>query len=285
VIFYSRLEITQKIMPKLFGLPIELPPFRGMVNPQFNDPAFLDILRTSPTLLRNPAAEILQKGRNLVGAVRLPASEKGALEVVIKEFSPRGIDKLKGLFLPSKGRRAWEGAGALFERGIGTPLPLLYLEEHGKNRHRSYFISQRLKDVEEIRGFFISGEKLFLLSLLQHLADALRFWHSLGILHRDLSDGNILVGSPDRNPEFFLIDTNRIRILKAIGPFRGIKNLIRLGVPESLQMNFLEFYLARKPVPRRFRQWYRLAKGMFTLYLRLKKILRIKKIARKLGIQ
>lgn len=272
-------------MAKLFGLPIDLPPFRGRVNPQFCDSSILDVLRTSPTLLRDPSAEILQKGRNLVGAVRLPGSERGPIEVVIKEFSPRGIDKLKGLILPSKGWKAWKGAGALFDRGIGTPVPILYLEEQGTGRQRSYFISRRLIDAEEIRGLFTSGERVFLLSLLQNLASALRSWHSLGILHRDLSDGNILVGSPDRNPEFFLIDTNRIRILPSISTLRGIKNLIRLGVPKSLQMTFLEFYLDRKPVPRRFRQWYILAKGTFTVYLRLKKILRTKKIARKLGIQ
>jgi hypothetical protein len=272
-------------MAKTFGLPVETPAYSGRVHPSYNQAGLIGLFEDSHQLLLDPEAEILQRGRNLVGAVIVSAPETGPLDVVIKEFSPRGIDRIKGRVLPSKALRAWRGAGALVHLGIGTPEPILYLEEKHRPAGRSYYISLRLRDVKEIRGLFLSGSETVLGPFLHRLAGALRLWHRRGILHRDLSDGNILLGDGEKELRFYLTDTNRIRVLSSIGAFRGIKNLIRLGVPEPLQKAFLGSYLDKEPVPRRHWLWYRLAKKSFTAYLRLKKILRVKTIARKLGIQ
>ena len=272
-------------MTKTFGLPVLTPAHTGRVRPAYNRADLIAFFEDSHHLLLDPEAEILQRGRNLVGAVHVPIPESGPMEVVIKEFSPRGIDKIKGRILPSKALRAWRGAGALVRHGIGTPEPILFLEERKRSTGRSYYISLRLREVSEIRGLFLSASETVLGPFLHRLAGNLRYWHSRGILHRDLSDGNILLGSGEKEPRLFLTDTNRIRILSSIGPLRGIKNLIRLGVPEPLQKAFLESYLEKEPVPRRYWLWYRLAKQSFNVYLRLKKILRVKKITRKLGIQ
>lgn len=272
-------------MAKTFGLPFKTPAYRGRVRPAYNKAGLIGFFEDSHTLLLDPETEILQKGRNLVGAVHVSGQETGSLEVVIKEFSPRGIDKIKGRILPSKALRAWRGAEALVRLGVGTPEPILYLEERKRSAGRSYYISLRLSDVREIRSLFLSASETVLRPFLHQLAGNLRRWHSQGLLHRDLSDGNILLGSGEEEPRFFLTDTNRIRILSSIGPSRGIKNLIRLGVPEPLQKAFVGSYLEKDPIPRRYWIWYRLAKKSFSSYLRLKKILRVKKIARKLGLQ
>ena len=267
------------------GLPVQTPGHVGRIQSAYNHAGLIAFFADSPSLLRSGEAEILQRGRNLVGGLTVSFPETDSLEVVIKEFSPRGIDKIKGIILPSKALKAWRGAGALVSRGIGTPEPLLYLEERGLVPRKSHFITLRLRNVEEIRGLFLPESAAPQSSLLDRLAADLRFWHREGILHRDLSDGNILVRWEKETPRFFLIDTNRIRLKNSIGSCRGIKNLIRLGVPDALQKSFLEAYLERRPLPLRYWLWYRLGKTSFASYLRSKKILRIKQITRKLGIQ
>jgi serine/threonine protein kinase len=273
--------------------PFDRPPLRGRVVASAATRSFLAAVSDCRGLLAGPAAEIFLDGRNKVGAVAIPLESGMASAVVIKEYYSYGINKLKSLFELSKAAKAWRGACALIERGLETPSPLAWLEARKWGFvTESFFLADRVMDGREIRHLLKELPDDELRALLAALARTLRICHERGILHRDLSDGNILVrkdDSPGGGFHFYFLDTNRIRIRtpKTIGSLARAKNLIRLGIPAPQQLFFLERYAGRRgeaPSPA-FIFWYRLNKRIFTLSIGLKKKLRLKKLARKLRIQ
>lgn len=264
---------------------LDIPPFKGRILSDYNEPTIVEALEDCDALLGK--ARILEESRNRVGVCALPAKDEGTIEFVIKEFRIRGVDKWKSLVLPSKALKAWKGSLALVERGFLTPLPVAYLERRTSFfLKQSYFIAEFVPNIEEVRELFRTLPYEELTPLLRDLAHFLARCTKSGILHRDLSDGNVLVERKSGDQfRFFLLDTNRIRSRKRVGPFRGIKSLIRLGIPPDLQRYFLAEYLFRSPVERVFWFWYRLNKSCFTGYVRLKEFLKLKKLAQKLKIQ
>ncbi|MEW5901418.1 MAG: lipopolysaccharide kinase InaA family protein [Acidobacteriota bacterium] len=267
--------------------PLPSGPYRGEVAAEADDPLFLQALSNPEALWSRPEAKILNEKRNRVGVVRLALSSGREIDIVVKEFSSRGIQRLKTLFLPSKAAIAWRGAVVLKDRGLATAPPLAYLEK--KRRafvERSFFLAEKVEGTEEIRALFRALPPGELESLLTALAGYLYSLHEQGILHRDLSDGNVLVRKNDDGRfAFHLLDTNRVRVRKKLGPLRRVKNLIRLGVPDRLQESFLQKYFGEKPLSRVLFFWYRMNKMIFTAYVSLKKRLRLRELARKLRIQ
>jgi len=276
-------EKITKTVDKEFRL--DIPPIKGRILSDFDEPTIVEALKDCDALLKK--ARILEESRNRVGVCTLATKDGGTTELVIKEFRIQGVDKWKSLVLPSKAQKAWKGSLALVERGFLTPLPVAYLEcRTSLFLKQSYFIAEYVPNIEEVRGLFrtLSREELF--PLLRDLAHFLARCAGSGILHRDLSDGNVLLERDSGTPfRFYLLDTNRIRSQKRVGTFRGIKSLIRLGIPPDLQRFFLAEYLFRSPVKRVHWFWYRLNKSCFTGYIRLKKFLKLKKLAQKLKIQ
>jgi serine/threonine protein kinase len=172
-------------------------------------------------------------------------------------------------------------------RGFETPSPAAYLEKRSRGLvERSFFFASRVYGAEEVRGLFRKLPAAELEPLLSELGRFLSQCHDRGVLHRDLSDGNILVKKGDSGgPLFYLLDTNRIRVRRKLGRFRRAKNLIRLGVPPGFQRYFLRAYFGGKPLRRADWFWYKLNKTIFSGYLGLKKKLRLRQIARFLRIQ
>lgn len=270
-----------------YGQPLVFPNYRGRIWPSYNYPLILEAISDCQQLLESPSCRIIHKGRNRLGMVVLPSKEEGQLEVVIKEFRPQGIDRWKSLFLPSKAAKAWRGACLLLIHDINTPLPVAYLEQRRSPLVKScYYLCRRVPEVEEIRFLFGKLSSSELKTLLSYLAGFLVDCHQKGILHGDLSDGNILVRKHNNNEyEFFLIDTNRIKFKKYLPSWLKLKNLVRLGVPPSFQRFFLEQYLGRSSLTSGRWRWYRFSKQCFSGYIRLKKRLGLRPLARKLKIQ
>ncbi|MBE0460713.1 MAG: phosphotransferase, partial [Candidatus Aminicenantes bacterium] len=269
------------------GLPLVLPPFKGRVHPKYNCPEFLNAISDCQALFNEPSCRILLEGRNRVASVQIPVGENKSAEIVIKEFRVQGINALKSLFLPSKAKKAWRGSMELIERELATPHPAAYLEKRkGRMIDQSFYLSEWVEDVKEIRLLFRQLPHEELKELLAALAAHLFFSHQKGILHRDLSDGNVLAKkSKTGKYVFYLVDTNRIKIKQKISPLSRMKNLIRFGVPPSYQRFFLEQYLRVKPAPKFLWFWYKINKNTYTMYIKTKKMLRLKQIARKLKIQ
>lgn len=259
--------------------------FSGEIQASYDHPRLLQALAQLPELTRSGEAEIILESRNRLVALNLPLNEAEEREVVVKEFRPRGVAKLREFFTGSKAKRSFYGALILIRRKIPTPEPIGYLEGNLPGQGKvGYYLSLRLKGVEEIRFLWRRRPSEALRPLLEQLASFLRSLHWQGVWHRDLSDGNILVKL--KSPgcfEFFLLDTNRLRLRKKVGRWRAVKNLIRLGIPFSEQTFFLQKYLGSSSVPFPLWLWYRLSKIAYTNWVQIKKKLRLRTLARRLG--
>ena len=268
--------------------PLSLPPFKGEIAEPYATPEFLSLLADPASLLSSPGAEVLLDGRNKVAAAKVALGERGQIDIVVKSFGSRGLTKLKSLVQPSKAAKAWRGARALVAAGFRTAPPIAYLERRtGGFVSESFFVAGRLAGPLEIRGLLRELPREKLEPLLAALAGELARVHAAGLLHRDLSDGNILVESDGPAFRFFFLDTNRIRVRRRIGASARARNLVRLGVPPDLRLFFLKRYAAAagRPLSFGFALRYGLAKGTFAGWIGLKKKLRFKTLARKLKIQ
>jgi serine/threonine protein kinase len=274
-------------MKKKFGLNLLLPPLRGRIQAGYIHPLFLQAISDCKRLLNEQKTEILLEGRNRVAVVALPRADGSKADIVIKEFHSIGVNRLKSVFLPGKAFKSWQGACALVEREIETPAPVAYLEERkGLFLEQSFFLAERITGFQEIRLLFRQLPSSELRQLLAGLSRHLSFCHKQGILHHDLSDGNILVRKDERGEfRFYLLDTNRIRLKGRIGPLKKIKNLIRLGIPPEFQRFFLEQYVGTGRVKGFLWFWYRINKMAYTQFVGLKKKLGLRKLSRKLKIQ
>lgn len=251
-------------------------------------------LKDFPELLRSPSAETLHDGRNKIVAVRLSPDR----EAVVKIFGARGFHKWKTLVFPSKGLRAWAGAVALEEKGFGTALPIAAFDRRRRGiATESVFVAERMRGGREIRELFREFPEPALRRLIADLAPVLARLHQDGLVHRDLSDGNVLVleekpadsGASPSFPvfHFLFLDTNRVR-RRSPGCFGRARNLVRLGLPSALRPFFLDRYAsaAGEAFPRkRFGFYYRTAKRSFEFWLALKKAFRLRTVARKLRLQ
>jgi hypothetical protein len=267
---------------------LSLPPYAGEIAEPYATPQFLAVLADPGRLLAGPGVEVLLAGRNTVAASKAALDERRQVDVVVKSFGSAGLAKLKSLVQPSKAAKAWRGAQALVAAGFRTAPPIAYLERRRRGFvSESFFVAGRLAGPVEIRGLLRDLPREKLEPLLAALAGELARAHGRGLLHRDLSDGNVLVDSDGSAFRFFFLDTNRVRVRRRLGAASRAKNLVRLGVPPDLRPFFLDRYAAapgRPPGPG-FRLWYRLAKGTFAGWVGLKKKLRLKTLARKLKIQ
>ena len=266
------------------GFPLYFGPCQGRIHSRYRDPSFIDAISDCGQLLNQPECQILLEGRNRVGVVSIKRQDE-EVEVVLKEFQSRGVNKLKSLFLPSKALRAWKGSVNLIERGIDTPFPIAFLEKRKRGfLDQSFYLTEKIEEAEEIRFLFRRASPEKLKPLLVALANHLSVCHQKGVLHRDLSDGNILVKEDEKGKSrFYFLDTNRIRFPRKINLLRRVKNLIRLGVPAPYQSFFLKQYLGEN---HRFLWfWYRINKIIYTSYVAFKRKLRLRQLAQKLKIQ
>jgi hypothetical protein len=262
-----------EISEKKFGIPLDFSSYRGRINPDFYQTDFLEKLRQFDQLLQGSSHQILFDGRNRLSVIPFPVAEGKTINIVVKEFFARGLNRAKTIFLPSKAQKAWWGGVALMTREISTPVPVAYLEKKPSLFvDEGVYLSVLEEGVEEIRYLFLRLSQAELFLLVQALAHHLQCCHKKGILHRDLSDGNILVKKNALNERtFFLIDTNRIRVKKRIGILRRIKNLSRLGVPPVFQRPFLEKYVGLGRLKKWVWFWYRTCKNTYDWHIRLKK--------------
>jgi serine/threonine protein kinase len=266
-----------KLWIKKFGRPVELMSRKGRINPDFDQPDFVKKISNFERILKEPSLQILFNGRNRISVIPFSWPEGNTINIVAKEFFTRGFNRIKTFFLPSKAQKAWWGGVALMKRGIPTPVPVAYFEGiRSPFIEESCYFTVLVEEAKEIRHLFRQLPSRELRLLVRALARYLSRCHSEGILHRDLSDGNILVKKDAQNEyTFFLIDTNRIRLRKRLGILQRIKNLTRLGVPHACQPYFLGEYVGSDRMKEWMWVWYRFSKNAYTWHINLKKRLHL----------
>jgi hypothetical protein len=269
------------------GNDLVLGPYRGAMSPDFDTLEFRAALSDPRALASGPSARILLDRRNLVSVASIPVSPSARADAVVKMFRASGFKRLKTLLVPGKAARAWRGAAACRARAVPTPLPIAYLERRARGLVvEGFYLSAYLPDAVEIRSLLRELQPDDLGRLLASLAKFLGFCHNEGILHRDLSDGNILVCSPRPGAyDLWLIDTNRIRVRRSIPVLARLRNLIRLGIPPAYQDLFLRLYLGDARASRPLVVWYRANKAWYAGFVAFKKKLRLRRLAERLGIQ
>lgn len=165
--------------------------------------------------------------------------------VIVKRYKiPHIINRIAyTYFRPSKAKRAYEFALKLLQLGVNTPTPIAYIEQYqlGLLTH-GYFISIYENDYSDIRKL-MTGEQTNE-NLLKELSVYISDFHNKGVLHCDMSPGNILYKKVENHYDFTLVDINRMQFLPSISNEKRFKSFKRLSETESVLTAVARLYAA-----------------------------------------
>jgi Lipopolysaccharide kinase (Kdo/WaaP) family len=193
-----------------------------VVNPEFKD--------LEPFLLKLPSlfehhGKTIYKSRNELRIIELPD-----LTINVKRYQvPILFNRIAYTFFrSSKASRAYAYALKLKSEGFGTPEPIAFLEmKHKGLIGHSYFVSSHIHDNRMMREFADGSDVAGREDIVEALGKFVARLHEAGILHLDLSVGNILFQKVEDQVRFWLVDLNRMRFCH-IGQAKGCKNFERL---------------------------------------------------------
>ena len=226
-----------------------------------------------------PPEAVIHEGRNLIFRQRV-----GGGEVAIKRFPVSGFRRLVYRFRTSKAVRAFDHAARLVAMGIGTPRPLAAVEvRRGGALLASFYCCRLVPTVGEARllKHADAPRRAELVALLGEFIGGL---HESGVLHRDLTSGNVLLVPDGASPvgvAFHLVDLNRMRFGR-VGVQAGLANLAQLRLGDEGLL--LEAYCrARGLGVARARPYYRIRRKLRTLRQTVKE--RTRPVRRRLGLR
>lgn len=149
----------------------------------------------------------------------------------------------------SKARRSYLYSAELERRSIGVAMPLCSLEEHSLGGlGRSLYISSFLEGYETIRREML-GRKVSQ-AWYQALARFIAELHQKGVLHEDLSPGNILYKEEGGEYHFALVDVNRMSFSsQSIGRKLAVANFKRLTNRLEVSTLLASYYAEQRGWP------------------------------------
>ena len=170
------------------------------------------------------------------------------VDMVVKSFAiPNLVNRfVYGVFRKSKAQRSFEYAERLNSLGIKSPAPIaFYTERCGLLFSHSYYVSKksscRHTFYDVIDNVNLENRKLY----LQHVGRMTAKMHEVGIYPLDYSGGNILLDVVNDEPQFELVDLNRMAFGK-VDMDMGCRGFERLNVePEALAVMAREYAQAR----------------------------------------
>ncbi len=179
---------------------------KHIIKTRSGDPALL-ALATSIARGETPVdAEIIYEGRN-----RLYRTHLHGKPVIVKAFRrPNAVNTVAYTTVRrSKAARSYANALRLESLGLATPRPLAYMEvRRGLCLRESYYICEDVA-APQIRRWERRPDAEALLAAFGR--DIARL-HRAGVLHKDFSPGNVLVGrTPAGGYIFYYIDLNRMQ--------------------------------------------------------------------------
>jgi hypothetical protein len=220
----SRPGVVYASLSDVQGLPWESRNWRGAFSASTELPLLSLGDRLAPeNVVQLPELAVLRDRRNRLWNIAHPI--EGNRQLTVKFNRPRGIKRLTYLFKPSKGRRHWNNASIMLQRGISTPMPAAFYERHRFSGVRdSYYICEFIPDAFSSRNVchaFQQGQKEFRGLDKDQWFDLLTGFickmHEARILHLDLSVGNLMLTQADDGTITpYLIDIGRAKVKKKI---------------------------------------------------------------------
>lgn len=187
---------------------------------------------------KTDTGHVIYRGRN---ELRRFACE--GRQVVVKAFcTPNFINRIAyGFLRKSKAQRSFEYAALLRAQGIGSPAPVGWCTvRNGLLFGKSYYASL-CSTLPYTYIDLMAGNVPQATELLREVGRTAARMHRAGMIHRDFSRGNLLVGMADGRPCVEVVDLNRIRFRK-VSLAEGIKNFERLPATEAMKQAMAEGY-------------------------------------------
>lgn len=227
-----------------------------------------------------PPETTLRHARNAIWTIPDPRSE-GARLVVKQPVKMHLHKKFFDRFKPAKGLRSWNGTSELLRHGVDAAPPVAYFEKLGDaTLLQNHYVCELVpaeSTARELVAAFARGEAAFSgveeEAAYRQLASYLLRMHGSGIVFRDLSGGNILIGKGrDGQLRFSLIDTGRLRPhLLPLSLRQRISDLVRIcnKMNSTGRQKFLATYLSA--INGRLRWWHRLSFAIYDLKVTMKR--------------
>lgn len=237
VIKKSKTDIIFVASPDIQALPWENHHWRGAFTTTAELPSLTLGNQLAPDqLVQSAELAVLRDRRNRLWNIAHPLDD--LRQLTVKFNRPRGSKRLLYLFKPSKGLRHWNTASRMLQKGISTPLPVAFYERHRISGVRdSYYICEFIPGAfssRQVCNAFRQGQTEYR-GLDKHqwfdlLTGFICKMHNAGILHRDLSVGNLMLTQEnDHKINPYLIDIGRAKLFQKplVGRLR-ILDLIRI---------------------------------------------------------
>lgn len=185
------------------------------------DPAEKAAAMLPASLLSLPQLGVHRDQRNKVWSVNNPLDPNEIL--VVKQNRATGVKKFTYRFRSSKGQRHWNNASEMIRRGVNSPMPIAYFERiKASGVRHNYYVCEWVADAFSARAAFTAfaqGDIAFAGFRREDIYQALAIYictmHDKGIIHNDLSGGNLLMTkNVEIGIEVTAIDIGRARILQ-----------------------------------------------------------------------
>lgn len=206
-----------------------------VINHKFND---LKLFIESVPNIFSTEGITIYKERN-----ELKSYSIQSYNIVVKRYKkPHFINRIAYTFFrSSKAKRAYEYALKLLEIEVNTPSPIAYIEQKNcRLLNYGYFISVYEKEYLDIREFMIGIQTDDV--LLNELSLYIAHFHDKGVLHCDMSPGNILYKKVENHYLFTLIDINRMEFSPSISNLKRFKSFKRLSENKIVLTKIAKLY-------------------------------------------